>query len=211
MTVDVEDRKRQFTGTGSAGPFPITLPFYDTTDLVVYKTEIATGLDTVLTEGADYTLAYASGSDFTNGANLTLSLPLTSLYRLTAARELPYTQEIPYTPSDKFPAVSHMRGLDRLCMQIQQLKETLSRAAVVAITSTISTLTFPVAEAGKLLGWNATATGLENKDAATLTFVLPSFLNNWGSLLVVNQAQNSVEYVPWGDPHQSSYKSNGVN
>lgn len=92
---------------------------------------------------------------------------------LTVYREVSATQETDYVENDDFPASSHEEALDKLTMLIQQVQEETDRALQMPISSTLD-VELPDAVADKLLGWNSSATNLENKTAADLSLIVVS-------------------------------------
>jgi hypothetical protein len=149
---------------------PFAHKFFASSDLIVSKYVIATGVEEVLTEGeeADYTVEGEDdgegGTTFENGGTVIINDALTSAYRLIIRRELSLTQEIDFVPNSNFPESDNEDGLDRLTMIAQQLDDALDRCLKVDKTKTSIDTTLPVPVAGMAIGWNDDEDGLVNLD-----------------------------------------------
>lgn len=195
MAISTTDSKRQYNGNGATTSFSFPYYFFADTDLVVIKTNTSTLVDTTQTLTTHYTISGSpTGGPYLSGANVVMVTAPTSQERLTITRVLTYTQAVDYLAADPFPAETHERALDRLTMLTQQLKEELSRVIKFPASTLLSDLTFPAAVANKLIGWNAAATALENKDFVASTLVLPAFTGKAGYIVIVNSAENSFDY-----------------
>lgn len=168
MTVQTEtSRSGPYAGSGTTGPFTVGFRFLDNTHLQVIRTSVG-GIDTTLVVTTDYSVSGAGGSSGT----VTLVTALASGERLTIIRDVPFTQLADYVDNDAFPAESHENALDLLTMQTQQNKETLDRALTLPATATSVSTELPIPEAGKVIGWNSTATELQNLDVGTLASIV---------------------------------------
>ncbi len=124
-------------------------------------------METQLTLTTDYTV---TGAGVDAGGTIVLVDPATdapSGSTLTVMRDVPYTQETDYTEGDDFPAEAHEDALDKLLMQILQLKDRTDRSLLLNRSSTYTGLTLPDPVALSYLRWNAGLTGLENVTAVT--------------------------------------------
>lgn len=158
MTVSSATNKAQYIGNGVTTVFSVPFYFQQNSDIVVTRTVIATGVDTVLALNTDYTLTGAANP---SGGSVTLSVAPTSAQRVTVQRIVPYTQLVDYTESSTFPAETHEAALDKCMMATAQLAEALGRALVFPATSTQTTVTLPALTAGYYLAVNAAGTALE--------------------------------------------------
>lgn len=173
MTISSQTAKIEYNGAGTTGPFAVPFKFLAAADLLVVKTEIATGVATTLILTTDYTVAGA-GDEAGGSVSTVAVLPAT--HRISIIRDPDQLQLIDYTPNDKFPAETHERGLDLLTMLIQRLFEIASR-----------TIRYPEGDTGvpiipklseridKYLGFNAAGnlsvlTGTA-ADASTMNFL----------------------------------------
>jgi hypothetical protein len=121
MTVSTTIARVTYVGSGTTGPFTVPFPAISATDLRVIKTERATGSESVLMNGADYTVGFLL-TPF-----VVLSLPITSAFTITIIRDPAATQLRDYTRNDKFPAESHEQALDLLTMLVQRVREIADR------------------------------------------------------------------------------------
>ena len=158
MTVSSTTNKIVYTGNGSTVDFDFTFKIFKDTDLTVTKYTIADGTEEVLTLTTDYTVSI----DGDNGGTVTTVATLSSAYKLIIQRVLDLTQEADYVENDPFPAETHEEVADRGVMISQQIKEEVDRSLKVDVAQTGVSLTLPIPEASKLVGWNAAADALEN-------------------------------------------------
>ncbi len=138
MTIPSTTRKAgPFTGNGSNTSFPFTFKVFSTEDVAVTVND-ALGAETVLVLDSDYSVTLNVDQEATPGGTVTYPIsgsPLASGLKLSITGAVAYEQgtDIP-TGGDFNPTVLE-NALDSLSMQIQQLDEAVSRAAVVPVTS----------------------------------------------------------------------------
>jgi hypothetical protein len=125
MTVSSEEIRKAYNGAGTVGPFTVPYRFLDDADLLVIKTEIATGASSVLALTTDYTL---TGEGSAAGGELTLTAALPATHRITIINDPDGLQDIDYTPFDPFPAETHERGLDKLAIRGLRLRDLINRS-----------------------------------------------------------------------------------
>jgi hypothetical protein len=127
---------------------------------------------TLKTVDSDYTVS-GVGSD--SGGTVTFATAPASGQRVILLREVPLTQSTTYTNAGKFPAASHEATLDKLTMAIQQLKERLDRAPVMAPTNSVglTPLAMPASAPSSYIRWNSAGTALENAAVLTDTQTIP--------------------------------------
>lgn len=167
MTISSTTQKLQYACNGSTATFNYTFKIFDDSDLDVIITT-ARGVETQLTLTADYTV---TGAGVDAGGTIVLNDPANdapSGSTLTVMRDVPYTQETDYTEGDDFPAEAHEDALDKLLMQILQLKDKSDRSLMLQRSSTYTGLTLPDPVAGYYLRWNSGLTGLENVTAVSV-------------------------------------------
>jgi len=160
MTVSSETSRISYTGAGTTGPFSAPFYFLENDDLVVIKTEIATGIETVLALTTDYTVA---GAGNPAGGSVTTVAAVPATHRLTILRDPDLLQNTDYPTNDPFPAESHERALDKLTMAAQRLKDLIGRAVKLSdgLVGSVD-LTMPSPNPGKAFKWNALGNGIEN-------------------------------------------------
>lgn len=186
MTVASSQSRKTFAGDNVSTSFGTTpVVFFETSNLVIYVTDDTTGVATTLVENTDYTV---TGGD---GAVGTVSLAggsspwgaLQTGTTLVIVRELPIVQEADPENNDLSDADVIEQALDRATMVSQQLSTRLDRSIVFddSVVSTAST-TLPAPEADAFLGWNDTATAIENKTIADVSAIsLPVAIADGGT------------------------------
>ena len=174
MTISSSNRKAgPYTGTGAASSFPFSFKVFAASDLYVVKTDVATTIDTVLTLNADYTVTLNADQNTAPGGTVTLtSGALASGYKLTLSSSLDYLQPTDLSNQGGFYPKVITDALDRLTIFVQQIVEKLGRSLSFPISVSGVSAELPVPKANNLLGWNATATSMQNVDATTLATIV---------------------------------------
>ncbi len=138
MTIPATTRKAgPFTGNGSTTAFPFTFKVFTTADIAVIKADVD-GIESTLTLDSDYSVTLNSDQDATPGGTVTYPIsgsPLPSTDKLSIKGDVDYEQGTDIPTGGDFNPVVLENALDSLSMQIQQVQEAVSRAAVVPITS----------------------------------------------------------------------------
>jgi hypothetical protein len=163
MTVQNTNRKDVYLTNGTTVYWPYTFEIFTTdgSDLALYETNLTTGetvlIDTNLTRDIiNSRIKYPrTGS------------PRPAGYKITVARVTERTQGA-NLQTQTFDPKNMERGLDKLTAMVQEIDETVSRAAVADISQQGASFTFPSPVGGKVIGWNAEGTGLINLDNTTL-------------------------------------------
>ena len=158
MTISSETRKAgPFTGSGSTGPFPFTFKVFSSSNLLVVRADSA-GAETTLTLTTDYTVSLNPDQNANPGGSVTLVSALASGYTMVVSSVIPYTQETDITNAGGFYPNVIEDALDRLTIEVQQIREQLGRNLVTPITDSAANLTIPgVADrSGQVLGFDAT-------------------------------------------------------
>jgi hypothetical protein len=127
MAVSNQTNKVVYVGDGGT-VFPYSFKIFASSDLLVQKYTISSGVTTDLTETTDYSV---SGVGVEEGGDVTLTDALSSSYKLIITRVLPFTQAVDYVENDPFPAETHEEALDRAAMRDQQLQEQIDRCVKV--------------------------------------------------------------------------------
>lgn len=174
MTIPSTPRKAgPLLGTGAQTSWPFTFKVFAATDIAVTIAN-SVGLETQLTYGVDYTVTLNANQETSPGGTVTYPIsgsPLPVGSQLVIVGNLPYDQPLDLPSGGNFSPLAIENELDRLTMQIQQLRENLSRALQVRVTSGANvTLPSPVPSNG--IGWNAAGTGLVNVPWADLVTVV---------------------------------------
>ena len=174
MTIPSTVRKAgPLLGNGSTTAFPFTFKVFAASDIQVTIANNL-GIETVLVLNTHYTVTLNANQDTSPGGTVTYPIsgtPLPSGSKLTIVGNLPYDQPLDLPSGGNFSPLALENELDRLTMQIQQLREQVGRALVVPVNST-ATPTLPMPEASSLIAWNENAAGLENYPIADLATAL---------------------------------------
>lgn len=118
MTIASTYSPQQYIGNGVTTIFAFPFEFYNSTDLIVKSTLIATGVTTTLTFGVDYVVNGGSGST----GNVVMVVAPAATIRLTIERSIPYTQQQDYQENTAFPAEAIETGFDKSVLMAQQSK-----------------------------------------------------------------------------------------
>ncbi len=175
-TVSVETVKNVYTSTGTTGPFPYGFKIYAASDLAVVSTDLQ-GTETPLVCSIDYSVT-GVGDD--TGGSITLTSALPSGYTLTIIRDMAYLQSQKYVSNGSFTAKSLNDALDKLSLQIQQVKEEADRGLQLPRSSSLGPL-YIAPCANTLLGWDASGTKLRNYPAGTATIPQIDRIENYGN------------------------------
>jgi len=173
MTVSTTTSRADYTGNGATTAFAVPFYFLDDSHLTVLRTQISTGVITTLAITTNYTV---SGAGNPAGGTVTCVVAPTTDQKISILRNVPFTQLNTYVPNDPFPAASHERALDKLTMEVQQLDEALDRALTLPANTAAGTVStaLPTPAANQVIGWNGSATGLQNINAQTLASIVTS-------------------------------------
>lgn len=120
---------------GGTSTFTFGFKIFQVTDVEVVTAVSGSSAETVLTYGLDYSVTLNDDQDATPGGTVVLTSPLASNKVLSIVSAVPYTQPTQLTNYSRFPPEIINTSLDRLEVQIQQLKEVNSRQITVPATS----------------------------------------------------------------------------
>jgi hypothetical protein len=154
MTISSTYGPVQYTGNGVTTVFAFPYEFYNSTDLIVKSTVIATGATTTLASPTDYSVSGGSGST----GNVTFVSAPASTVRITIERSIPYTQAQDYQENTAFPAATIETGFDKSVIMAQQTKALTDYALKFETTdpsSSIGTIPNSVARANAILSFDA--------------------------------------------------------
>ena len=169
MTVSTTTSRTSYAGNGSTVTFTVPWYFLANADLVVIKTSTS-GIETTLVLNTDYTVA---GAGVVAGGTVTCTTAPASGDTLVIYRDPAATQLTDYQANDPFPAETHERALDKLTMIAQRVKDLTTRSFRLSDgDATTASTTLPSPEASNIVGWNDSATALQNYDVGTLATVV---------------------------------------
>ena len=127
MTISTTTQRSTTTGTGTETAIAVAFKFYATSDLVVTKRITATGVETTLTLDTHYSVSGGNGETGTVTV-ISGSTNFPSSVTWTLTRVSPRTQTLDLAQNDAFPADSVEAQLDKLVLQVQDLKEQVDRS-----------------------------------------------------------------------------------
>ena len=151
-------RSGPYNGNGATTEFAYTFRILDKTHLQVVKTSTA-GVDSTLTVDTDYTV---TGVGDALGGNVVATTAPASGEKITIIRNVPLTQETDLQNQGAYYADVVETMDDKAMMAIQQLNELIGRSLTLPASSAFSNLLLPDPAADRVLGWNSSATDLEN-------------------------------------------------
>jgi len=170
MTIPSTARKAgPLLGTGVQTAWPFTFKVFAAADVAVTIANSA-GTETPLVLGTDYSVTLNVNQDTSPGGTVTYPIsgtPLAVGSKLSIVGDIDYDQPLDLPSGGNFSPLALENELDRVVMQIQQLREVSERAVVVPVTSDADG-TLPAPEAQKILGWDVNGTGLQNYDIPDL-------------------------------------------
>jgi len=147
MTLAAIEPRILFTGTGTLGPFSLSVggaPLRFTSNSHIRVTRYsAAGVGTLLVQGTDYTLTGGP-----NAGSLLLTAPQTVLLsteRLLVERSQPFTQDLALGNAVAFPSTSVEARLDKLTEFVQDLAARVARAVTLFPTDTNAAPSLPAA------------------------------------------------------------------
>lgn len=159
------DVRVSYACNGSLSIFPFSFPLIESSDIKVTLRNKTTYVSTVLTETTDYTVKDVNGvegvdADFSDGGTITTTIvvPYNSNYTLTLERNVPYTQNRDFIEGSPTLYENFESSLDKLTMEIQQLKDRINRSITVpSVDSASLSMEMPSAEdrADKYLLFNS--------------------------------------------------------
>jgi hypothetical protein len=164
MTTPSTPRKAgPLLGTGAQTSWPFTFKVFAASDIAVTIANNL-GVETALVLNADYSVTLNSNQDTSPGGTVTYpisggALPTGS--KLTIIGNLPYDQPLDLPSGGNFSPLALENQLDRLTMQIQQLREQVGRAVQVSVT-TSANVGLPPPAASNIIGWSENGDNLEN-------------------------------------------------
>lgn len=156
MTISSQTREAgPFVGNGTTTVFPFAFKVFQASDLYVVRLVTATGVQSTLVSGTDYTVSINSDQNASPGGTVTLiGLALATGYTLTLTSQIAPLQAVNLTNAGGFyPSVIN-DALDRLTIFVQQLISSISRSLRFPLSdpTTISNqLPGAAARAGKVL------------------------------------------------------------
>lgn len=163
MSLSSTNVKDVYQGDDSQTEWDYTFPLIFGTDVKVSLFD-PDGVETILSTNYEVDTVLNQVTYPTEVSGLD---PLPTGWQIVLARNVPLTQMLYLQRQAPFNAENIMQALDKLTMIAQQLDDRLNRTTASNPTET-SSLVFPAAQTGKVLGWAADGT-LTNVDPSTAT------------------------------------------
>jgi len=168
MTITNTILRNDYVANGSSTVFSFT--FIVLSETAGYTIQVITtdliGIETVKTQGVDYTVQL---NDNGLGTITFTTAPLFN-HKITLLSNVPNTQETDYIKAgtDKFPAESHEKALDKLTLIAKQFLEKFNRIVSLPKSSTLSNIEFPInaSNANQILAINNDGTNLTTANLA---------------------------------------------
>ncbi len=158
MTVTATTRKKLYNGDNSTTVFPWDFRLTEESQMHVYidGAEKAQG-------DATYPWTISGVPGESGNVTFTLNPPPTGTGNVLLVREMDFDQQTDYQDFDPFPPDTHEEALDKLCMQVQEVNEEVSRATKTAIDDvTGADYTLPQPVPGSIIGmWNPGGTAID--------------------------------------------------
>jgi hypothetical protein len=168
MTITNTILRNDYVANGSSTVFSFT--FIVLSETAGYTIQVITtdliGIETLKTQGVDYTVQL---NDNGLGTITFTTAPLFN-HKITLLSNVPNTQETDYIKAgtDKFPAESHEKALDKLTLIAKQFLEKFNRIVSLPKSSTLSNIEFPInaSNANQILAINNDGTNLTTTNLA---------------------------------------------
>jgi hypothetical protein len=158
MTVSGNILKNVYTLNESTTVFPYEFKILESSDMEATLYNTLTGESTEVT---GFTVVGAGEDSGTRTVTWAGAADYDSDYQLILNSSVAFTQPTDYVENDDFLAETHELALDRLAIQIRQVKEQADRGVLQNITADTS-VELPLPEAEKVIGWDEAGTGLQN-------------------------------------------------
>jgi hypothetical protein len=155
MTISSSVSRIDYAGNGSTTVFAFPYYFLADADLVVVLRDTATGVETTLALGTDYSVA---GAGALSGGTVTMASTPSAGETLTVRRQLALVQETDFVANDPLSAEVLERAIDRAVMALQQQDEVQRRTLQFPVgdsPSLSTTLPASSARASRSFGFNA--------------------------------------------------------
>ena len=149
MTIDSSLSRIRYIGNGVTTTFSIPFAYLTNNDGSAQLAVYVGDSDTPLVEGEDYTIVglgqavaidddveFATYEERFDGGDVVFGVAPEQGVPVAVVRNVPQTQGVVFVEGEKFPAQDFENALDKLTMEVQEVKENLQRAIVLPPTST---------------------------------------------------------------------------
>ena len=132
MTIYSDLSRVRYVGNGVTTQFAVPFKFFSNKDGSSQLSVYIGDSDIPLEENKDYKINGAGQEE--GGEVIFLETPQAGM-QIAIIRNVPKTQEYVFKNEDKFPAAVYENAIDKLTMEVQEVKENLNRALVLPPTS----------------------------------------------------------------------------
>lgn len=150
MTIESSLSRIRYVGNGVSTIFSIPFPYLTNNNGTAQISVYVGDSDTPLAEGVDYSIVglgqqvtgddeqveYATYEERFEGGDVIFEVAPAQGIPVAMVRNVPQTQGVVFVEGEKFPAQDFENALDKLTMEVQEVKENLQRAIVLPPTST---------------------------------------------------------------------------
>ncbi len=151
MTIKSDLSRVRYLGNGISTIFAINFPYLTNKDGTAQIAVYVGDSDTPLEEGKDYTVnGFGKYDDYSEqadeglityetryeGGEVVFNVAPLAQIPIAIVRNVPQTQGVVFLEGENFPAQDFENALDKLTMEVQEVKENLQRAIVLPPTST---------------------------------------------------------------------------
>lgn len=150
-------------GNGSTTVFTGSWKVFNATYLDVFLEDTTTGVQTLQTEGTDYTLTFND-----SGFTVTFTTAPSSSDYVVIGRSVDREQPTIYKTSKGYQGKTHENSYDRIVAMIQELQDETDRAIKFPLANTNTNRSFPTPIEGYLLEWDANGNLINGAKASTL-------------------------------------------
>lgn len=206
MTVQNTNRKDVYTTNGTTIYWPYTFKIFTTdgSDLRLYETNISTGETSEITANLTKEIENSRIKYPTSGE------PRPTGYKITVARVTERTQGTTLS-TQSFDPKNMEKGLDKLTAIVQELDETVNRAAISDISNQNATYEFPAPVPEKVIGWNSDGTAFINYDNPAAAYIAAQnaaaaaeVSKNNAAISEANAAAAAAEAIVFSKPWRAS-------
>lgn len=151
MTIKSEVSRARYVSNGVTNNFAISFPYLTNNDGTAQIAVYVGDSDTPLVEGKDYTVnGFGKYDDYSEqvddglityetryeGGEVLLKEVPADQIPVAIVRDIPQTQGVVFVEGEDFPARDFENALDKLTMEVQEVKENLERSIILPPTST---------------------------------------------------------------------------
>lgn len=136
MTVPATPRRAgPYNGNGATTAFGFSFKAFAETDVRVVVLDVPTSVETDAVLNSDFTVALNPDQESNPGGTVNYLIAPAATKKLTLIGDLNYEQPIDLPDGGAYRAQQVEDGMDRLAIQMQQLKEIIDRCAQVPVSS----------------------------------------------------------------------------